>query len=130
MKVDIYSASRHESGTKKFCDVAKEDGTACRQEDGTACRHDQQNHVHFLEVKNLLITKSGSMGMLSKLIYLQSPRQRREPIRIFSRNFFFGPSSNESLWVKESRDINFLRNLHQKSFRHLDAKFSLNDIIP
>ena len=35
MKVDIYSASRHESDTQKFSDVAKEDGTGCR--------HDQQN---------------------------------------------------------------------------------------
>ena len=29
MKVDVYSASSHESGTQEFCEVAKEDDTSC-----------------------------------------------------------------------------------------------------
>ena len=29
MKVDVYSASSHESGTQEFCDVAKEYDTGC-----------------------------------------------------------------------------------------------------
>ena len=43
--------------------------------------------------------------------------------------FFSGASSNESSWVPESCDTIFLKNLYQGSFRHLDSKFLLNDII-